>query len=38
MSALVRYLGEKYPDGQIVFFRSVFAILPVVVITPGAMS
>jgi drug/metabolite transporter (DMT)-like permease len=32
MSALVRYLGEKYPVGQIVFFRSTFAILPVVLI------
>jgi drug/metabolite transporter (DMT)-like permease len=32
MSALVRYLGEKYPVGQIVFFRSAFAILPVVII------
>jgi drug/metabolite transporter (DMT)-like permease len=32
MSALVRYLGEKYPVGQIVFYRSAFAILPVVLI------
>src|SRR5207342_2215196 len=32
MSALVRFLGETYPVGQIVFFRSAFAILPVVVI------
>src|SRR5262249_4376935 len=32
MSALVRFLGERYPVGQIVFFRSAFAILPVVVI------
>ena len=32
MSALVRFLGEKYPVGQIVFFRSIFAILPVLVI------
>jgi drug/metabolite transporter (DMT)-like permease len=32
MSALVRYLGERYPVGQIVFFRSSFAILPVVLI------
>jgi drug/metabolite transporter (DMT)-like permease len=32
MSALVRYLGERYPVGQIVFFRSAFAILPVVLI------
>ena len=32
MSALVRFLGEKYPVGQTVFFRSAFAILPVVLI------
>ena len=32
MSALVRFLGETYPVGQIVFFRSAFAILPVVLI------
>jgi drug/metabolite transporter (DMT)-like permease len=32
MSALVRYLGERYPVGQIVFFRSAFAIPPVIVI------
>ncbi len=32
MSVLVRYLGERYPVGQVVFFRSAFAILPVVVI------
>jgi drug/metabolite transporter (DMT)-like permease len=32
MSALVRFLGEKYPVGQTMFFRSAFAILPVVVI------
>src|SRR5438067_3165057 len=32
MSVLVRYLGSRYPVSQIVFFRSAFAILPVVVI------
>jgi drug/metabolite transporter (DMT)-like permease len=32
MSALVRSLGEVVPVGQIVFFRSAFAILPVVII------
>lgn len=32
MSVLVRYLGERYPVGQVVFFRSAFAIVPVVVI------
>jgi drug/metabolite transporter (DMT)-like permease len=29
MSALVRYLGVRYPVGQVVFYRSAFAILPV---------
>jgi drug/metabolite transporter (DMT)-like permease len=32
MSALVRYLGDGYPVGQVVFFRSAFAIVPVVLI------
>lgn len=32
MSALVRHLGARYPVGQIVFFRSAFAVLPVVLI------
>ncbi len=32
MSALVRFLGERYSVGQIVFFRSAFAILPVLLI------
>jgi len=32
MSALVRQLGDVSPVGQMVFFRSAFAILPVVVI------
>jgi len=32
MSALVRSLGEIVPVGQIVFFRSAFAILPVIII------
>jgi len=32
MSALVRHLGEVVPVGQLVFFRSAFAILPVAVI------
>jgi drug/metabolite transporter (DMT)-like permease len=32
MAVLVRYLGTAYPVGQVVFFRSAFAILPVVVI------
>ncbi len=32
MSALVRYVGQEVPVGQVVFFRSAFAILPVVVV------
>ena len=32
MATLVRFLGERYPVGQIVFFRSAFAVLPVVLI------
>jgi drug/metabolite transporter (DMT)-like permease len=32
MSALIRYLGARYPIGQVVFFRSLFAIIPVVVV------
>ncbi|HWM49383.1 MAG TPA: DMT family transporter [Xanthobacteraceae bacterium] len=32
MSALIRLAGQKFPLGEIVFFRSAFAILPVVLI------
>ncbi len=32
MSALIRYLGAGYPIGQVIFFRSAFAILPVVTV------
>jgi drug/metabolite transporter (DMT)-like permease len=32
MSALVRYVGQNVPVGQVVFFRSVFAIIPVVAV------
>jgi drug/metabolite transporter (DMT)-like permease len=32
MSTLVRFLGDVVPVGQVVFFRSAFAIVPVVVI------
>lgn len=32
MSGLVRWLGEVAPVGQMVFFRSAFAIVPVVVV------
>jgi drug/metabolite transporter (DMT)-like permease len=32
MSVLVRWLGDRIPLGQVVFFRSAFAILPVLAI------
>ncbi|HEY6254933.1 MAG TPA: DMT family transporter [Xanthobacteraceae bacterium] len=32
MAVQVRYLGVGYPVGQVVFFRSAFAIVPVIVI------
>jgi drug/metabolite transporter (DMT)-like permease len=32
MSALIRYLGARYPIGEVVFYRSAFAILPVVIV------
>src|SRR5258707_11204012 len=32
MSALVRHVGEPVPLGQVAFFRSAFAIIPVMVI------
>ena len=32
MSAMVRYVGDAVPVGQVVFFRSACAIIPVVVI------
>lgn len=32
MSSLVRFLGETFPVGQMVFFRAAFAIVPVVLI------
>lgn len=35
MSAAVRYLGEDVPLGQQVFFRSAFAMLPLLVIYAG---
>src|SRR5580704_3329275 len=31
-SELVRFVGQSIPLGQVVFFRSAFAILPVIVI------
>jgi len=32
MSALIRYLGASYPIGEVVFFRSAFAIVPVMIV------
>ncbi|MGA2892168.1 MAG: DMT family transporter [Xanthobacteraceae bacterium] len=32
MSALVRSLGARYPIGEVVFYRSAFAIVPVLVV------
>jgi drug/metabolite transporter (DMT)-like permease len=32
MSVLVRWLGTRYPVGQVVFYRSAFAVVPVVII------
>lgn len=32
MSTLVRWVGLRYPVGQVVFYRSFFAIVPVVII------
>jgi len=32
MQALIRLLGARYPIGQVVFYRSVFAIIPVVLV------
>ncbi len=32
MSVLVRHLGDRIPLGQVVFFRSVFALVPIVAI------
>ena len=32
MSALIRYLGARYPMGEVVFYRSAFAIVPVMLV------
>jgi drug/metabolite transporter (DMT)-like permease len=32
MQALIRYLGARYPIGEVVFYRSAFAIVPVVIV------
>jgi drug/metabolite transporter (DMT)-like permease len=32
MSALIRYLGARYSIGEVVFFRSAFAVVPVVLV------
>ncbi len=32
MSALIRYLGARYPIGEVVFYRSAFAVVPVLAV------
>jgi len=32
MSALIRYLGARYPIGEVVFYRSAFALVPILLI------
>jgi len=32
MSALIRHLGTRYPIGEVVFYRSAFAVVPVVLV------
>ena len=32
MGAQVRYLGGAYPEGQVAFFRSVFALVPILIV------
>ncbi len=32
MSALIRYLGVRYPIGEVVFYRSAFAIVPILLL------
>ena len=32
MGAQVRYLGGAYPEGQVAFFRSVFALIPILIV------
>jgi drug/metabolite transporter (DMT)-like permease len=32
MAALIRYLGARYPVGEVVFYRSAFAIVPVMAV------
>ena len=32
MAALVRFLGARYPIGEVVFYRSAFAIIPVMAV------
>ena len=32
MSALIRYLGARYPIGEVVFYRSAFAVVPVMLV------
>src|SRR5437868_3264924 len=32
MAVQVRYLGDKVPVGQVIFFRAVFAIIPIAIV------
>src|ERR1700681_998801 len=32
MAALIRYLGARYPVGEVVFYRSAFAVVPVMAV------
>ena len=32
MGAQVRYLGGAYPEGQVAFFRSIFALIPILIV------
>ena len=32
MGAQVRYLAGAYPEGQVAFFRSLFALIPILIV------
>jgi drug/metabolite transporter (DMT)-like permease len=32
MAVQVRYLGDKVPVGQVIFFRALFAVIPIVIV------
>ena len=32
MGAQVRYLGGAYPEGQVAFFRALFALIPILIV------